>query len=135
MALSLWGLWVMPSVNIEVSAVWPFSLFGNGHFHLTSEQASYLLMSLIGFFVYGPQLLVGIAAAEYVSKKAACTANGFVGCWAYIGAAATGAPLGWVIDKSWNYYFWLLIGCSLITFLTLFPLTMKKKKSSNLPKQ
>jgi MFS transporter, OPA family, sugar phosphate sensor protein UhpC len=88
----------------------------------------YALMASIGFFVFGPQMLIGLAAAEYVDKQAACTANGFVSCWAYIGAAATGYPLGLVVDTSWNTYYWLLIACSIITFLILFPLSFKSSK-------
>lgn len=88
---------------------------------------SYLLMGSIGFFVFGPQMLIGLAAAEYVDKKAAGTANGFVGCWAYVGAAVTGYPLGVIIDHSWNMYYWILISCSFITLLILLPLCSKSK--------
>ena len=88
-----------------------------------SVKYCYSLMACIGFFVFGPQMLIGLAAAEYVDKKAACTANGFVSCWAYVGAAVTGYPLGLVIDHSWSSYYWILIVCSAITFLILLPLS------------
>lgn len=88
----------------------------------------YSLMACIGFFVFGPQMLIGLAASEYVDKKAACTANGFVSCWAYVGAAATGYPLGLVIDVSWDSYYWLLVICSAITFLILLPLSFKSNQ-------
>lgn len=91
----------------------------------TSIKYCYSLMACIGFFVFGPQMLIGLAASEYVDKKAACTANGFVSCWAYVGAAATGYPLGLIIDVSWNSYYWLLVICSVITFLILLPLSFK----------
>lgn len=95
-----------------------------------SIKYCYSLMAAIGFFVYGPQMLLGLAAAEYVDKKAACTANGFVSCWAYVGAAATGYPLGLVIDYSWNWYYWILVACSAITFLILMPLTFKSDQET-----
>lgn len=98
----------------------------NGH----SIRYCYSLMACIGFFVFGPQMLIGLAAAEYVDKKAACTANGFVSCWAYAGAAATGYPLGLVIDISWNWYYWILVICSVITFMILLPLTFKGAQQS-----
>ncbi|MBY0378323.1 MAG: MFS transporter, partial [Gammaproteobacteria bacterium] len=60
----------------------------------------YSLAACIGFFVFGPQMLIGLAAVEYVDKKAAGTANGFVGFLGYIGAAVTGYPLGLIIDSS-----------------------------------
>jgi len=90
----------------------------------------YALMASIGFFVFGPQMLIGLAAAEYVDKKAACTANGFVGCWGYAGAAVTGYPLGLIIDYSWGAYYWILVACSLITFLILLPLTFKRDNAA-----
>jgi OPA family sugar phosphate sensor protein UhpC-like MFS transporter len=97
----------------------------------TAEQSMrycYSLMACIGFFVFGPQMLIGLAAAEYVDKKAACTANGFVSCWAYAGAAATGYPLGLIVDMSWDLYYWILVACSLITFMVLLPLTFKREQ-------
>ncbi len=96
-----------------------------------SEQGikyCYSLMACIGFFVFGPQMLIGLAASEYVDKQAACTANGFVSCWAYVGAAATGYPLGLVIDISWNSFYWLLVICSAITFVILLPLSFKSDR-------
>ena len=65
-----------------------------------------IAMSFLGFFIFGPQLLVGLAAVEFVDKRAACTANGFAGFFAYIGAAATGYPLGKIIDLwAWEGFF------------------------------
>lgn len=93
-----------------------------------SIKYCYSLMACIGFFVFGPQMLIGLAAAEYVDKKAACTANGFVSCWAYVGAAVTGYPLGLVIDVSWNSYYWILVLCSAVTFLILLPLSFKTEQ-------
>ena len=88
-----------------ISALW--SITGQ-HLFLDS-----LLMAGIGFFIFGPQLLVGLAAAEIVTKRAACTANGFAGCFAYVGAAATGYPLGKIIDLwGWPGFFVTLLVCS-----------------------
>ena len=106
-----------------------FSGLQGGGVH--SIKYCYALMGSIGFFVFGPQMLIGLAAAEYVDKKAAGTANGFVGCWAYVGAAVTGYPLGLVIDLSWDYYYWILVACSVITFMILFPLNFKSAQQPN----
>ncbi len=85
-----------------------------------------LLMWVLGFLIFGPQLLVGLAAAEFVDKKAACTANGFAGCFAYIGAAATGYPLGKIIDIwHWQGFFVSLFVCSGAIFFVLLPLCWK----------
>jgi len=90
----------------------------------------YSLMFAMGFFIFGPQMLIGLAAAEYVDKKAAGTANGFVGCFANAGAAMAGAPLGMLIDNSWNAYFSVLMICSIIMFCILFPLSFMSDRKS-----
>jgi OPA family sugar phosphate sensor protein UhpC-like MFS transporter len=80
-------------------------------------------VALVGFLTYGPQMLVGLAAAEFVSKKAASTANGFASTWAYLGAAVAGWPVGAAIDNyGWEIVFLLLILCAFITLLILLPL-------------
>ena len=89
----------------------------------------YVIMSCIGFFVFGPQLLVGLAAAEYVDKRAACTANGFAGGFAYVGAAFTGYPLGKIIDTwGWNGFFSVLFISSLATLLILLILMFQRRQ-------
>ena len=85
-------------------------------------------MFLIGFFIFGPQMLVGLAAAEFVDKKAACTANGFAGAFAYIGAVIAGYPLGIILDI-WSWYgFFVVIFISSIMLITiLLPMRYIKK--------
>ena len=45
------------------------------------------VFSLLGFFVYGPQLLVAVAAADFATKQASATAVGLTGLFGYIGAS------------------------------------------------
>ena len=80
-------------------------------------------MTIFGFLIFGPQLLVGLAASEFVDKRAACTANGFAGCFAYIGAAFTGYPLGKIIDIwSWDGFFITMIVSSFLSMIIILPL-------------
>lgn len=82
----------------------------------------WITIFLMGFTVFGPQLLIGIAASELCDKKAAATANGFVGWIAYIGAAMSGYPLGLVIDQAgWSGAFVVLLGCAFLCFALLLP--------------
>lgn len=82
-----------------------------------------LLVFSIGFFIFGPQMLIGMAAAELSHKKAAATATGFVGCFAYMGSAMAGYPLGKIAqDYGWEGFFWALSCCSVIATLLLLPL-------------
>ena len=61
-----------------------------------------IYLFFFGFFIFGPQMLIGLACAELAHKKAAATANGFAGCFGYLGAAAAGGPLG-AVTKIWGW--------------------------------
>ncbi len=56
----------------------------------------------VGFLVYGPQMLVSVAAADYASKKAAATATGMTGLFGYLGSAVCGIGVGLVVDR-WDW--------------------------------
>lgn len=89
------------------------------------------MLFLIGFFVFGPQMLIGVAAAELSHKKAAATATGFAGCFSYLGAATAGYPLGKIIHEGgWYNYFLILAACSVMATLLLLP--MWRVRSGNL---
>ncbi|KPK31875.1 MAG: MFS transporter [Chlamydiae bacterium SM23_39] len=90
----------------------------------------YILLTLIGFFVFGPQMLMGIVAAESSHKKAAGTATGFIGVFGYVGATAAGGPLGKIIEKwGWGEGFFTVLVLSgiiaLIFFIFLLPAKAK----------
>jgi len=80
-------------------------------------------MFLFGFFIFGPQMLIGLAAVELSHKNSAATATGFVGTFAYLGAAFAGGPLG-AITKHWDWDGFLiaLIGCAISAIVLLLPL-------------
>lgn len=100
--LAIWGLWLSPPGMV-------FLDFG--------------LMFLIGFFIFGPQMLIGMAAAELSHKKAAGTATGFVGWIAYLGAATAGYPLGKMTHLwGWGNFFFILAICGAASVLLLLPL-------------
>lgn len=81
------------------------------------------LIFLIGFLIFGPQMLIGMAAAELTHKRAAASANGFTGWIAYLGAAAAGYPLSKLTQVfGWNGFFWILAGCAGLSALLLLPL-------------
>lgn len=96
-----------------------------------------LLVFTTGFFVFGPQMLIGLAAAELSHKKASGTATGFAGWFAYIGAAVAGYPLGY-IAQSWGWvgYFLAISVCCLVSCILFAPLwnsdSNKKSLSSEL---
>lgn len=74
----------------------------------------------IGFLIYGPVMLIGLQALDYVPKKAAGTAAGLTGLFGYLGGSvAANALMGYLVDfAGWDAGFLLLtISCALATLL------------------
>jgi OPA family sugar phosphate sensor protein UhpC-like MFS transporter len=110
-------------INVLFSAGLAFAVAALWYMPFDSVIADSLSIFTIGFFVFGPQLLIGVAAAELSHKKAAATATGFAGLFAYTGAAMAGMPLGKVIrDMGWESFFVALVLCSATASLLLLPL-------------
>lgn len=90
-----------------------------------------LLLTVIGFFVYGPQTLAGVAGAECGSARAAATANGLTGFFGYMGAIFSGFGVGLISDHfGWNSAILFYIACaflSLFFFALNWPQTSQKK--------
>ncbi|MGE3955048.1 MAG: phosphoglycerate transporter protein PgtP [Parachlamydiales bacterium] len=79
-------------------------------------------MFCMGFFIFGPQMMIGMAAAELSHKKAVATATGFAGFFAYIGASVAGAPIA-AIQGAWGWggYFLTVAACSALVVALLLP--------------
>jgi OPA family glycerol-3-phosphate transporter-like MFS transporter/OPA family sugar phosphate sensor protein UhpC-like MFS transporter len=73
---------------------------------LPSGAPAWMLFAVLcatGFFIYGPQALIGIAAANQATKKAAATANGLTGLFGYASTAVSGVGFGYVAQHyGWN---------------------------------
>lgn len=64
---------------------------------------STLLFCLTGFFIYGPQALVGVIVANLATKRVAATAIGFTGIFSYASTLVSGWGLGWLVEhQGWN---------------------------------
>ena len=76
---------------------------------------TFLFLMMAGFCIYGPQALIGIAAAQQATKKAAATANGFTGLFGYASTIVSGAGLGYLAQHyGWNYAYIAMIAMALI---------------------
>ena len=65
-------------------------------------QGTLLLMGT-GFFIYGPQALIGITAAQQATNDAAAMANGFMGIMGYAATTVSGYGVALISDKyGWN---------------------------------
>lgn len=88
-----------------------------------------LYMGLIGFFIFGPQMLVGLYTSELTYKKAAATANGFAGCFGYLGAATAGYPLAKIAQIwGWGGFYIAVAFCGIIATLLFVPVWSVKKQ-------
>ncbi len=57
-----------------------------------------VLLCVSGFFIYGPQCLLGIAAANLATKRAAATAVGLTGIFGYASTVLSGWGLGKLVQ-------------------------------------
>lgn len=110
------GFVFMAGVLIAVLVYW-FNPAGNPMIDMASLIA-------IGFLIYGPVMLIGLQALDFVPKKAAGTAAGLTGLFGYLGGTLTAnALMGVIVDASgWNAGFTLLTASCAIAAL-IFAMT------------
>lgn len=69
-----------------------------------------VFLAIAGFFIYGPQALIGITAANLATKRAAATAAGFTGLFGYASTLVSGVGLGFVVQHyGWSVGFGALL--------------------------
>jgi phosphoglycerate transporter family protein len=88
---------------------------------------STFLLCLAGFFIYGPQALVGTVVTNLATKGVAATAIGFTAVFAYASTLVSGWGLGWLVEHyGWNAGLAGLTGAAAIGVL-LFALAWPAK--------
>jgi OPA family glycerol-3-phosphate transporter-like MFS transporter len=81
---------------------------------------AYLVFAVLGFFSYGPLMLMGVMSIDFTSKKAVATAGGFIALFGYMGRMTEGQAIGWMAQNyGWNLSFNCVIGCVLVGFILL----------------
>ena len=91
--LAVLGLWVLPQ--------------GSSLAHVNA------LIGAAGFFIYGPQFLVGVMMADIASKDAVATAVGLSGFFGYTSGIISGWGMGWLVTTyGWDLGFRLLMLCA-----------------------
>lgn len=78
-----------------------------------------LFLAGAGFFIYGPQALVGIVSANMATKRAAASASGLTGTFGYASSLVSGVGIGFIMD-TWgdNYVFVAIAGFAILGMLT-----------------
>lgn len=84
---------------------------------------------MIGFFIYGPQGLLGICAAQHATNRASATANGILGIFGYLSTIISGFGFGFIADHwGWNGVYVAMLAASVIS--TLIIATIWKAKAN-----
>lgn len=101
------GVFYMIMAGLSVYMLW--------HVAGDSEWFNLLCFCSTGFFIYGPQCLVSIAAANLATKRAAATAVGLTSIFGYGSTVLTGWGVGTLVDTyGWNAVFNCLLGLAAV---------------------
>ena len=99
----------------------------------TSWTSSLIMLIAIGFFTFGPHVLIITALpADLGTRKAASSVTGFIDAIGYLGAGLTGVGTGYLVEKiSWDFafYFWMS-GAALAAAMMLILWRFEKKNLS-----
>ncbi len=75
-----------------------------------SEVLTTILLGAVGFFIYGPQCLLAVTAANLATKRAAATAVGLTSIFGYASTVLSGWGLGTLVQHyGWDAAFQILI--------------------------
>ena len=97
----------------------------------TGVLAQFAAISVVGFMINGPQMMIGLVGAEVSDKKVVATATGVLGFISYLGAAASGAPLSMIIHSfGWSGYFVTLLAGVLLSVICLLPMYKLRANAS-----
>jgi OPA family glycerol-3-phosphate transporter-like MFS transporter/OPA family sugar phosphate sensor protein UhpC-like MFS transporter len=101
------GLFYMVLAGLSILLFWK----GAGESRLWNT----VWLCAAGFFIYGPQCLIGIAAAKLATKRAAATAVGLTGLFGYLSTVLSGWGLGALVQwQGWDAGFAALLAVATI---------------------
>lgn len=103
------------SMALVVGAILLYWLNPKGNYTVDS-----IALIAIGFLIYGPVMLIGVAALDLVPKKAVGTAAGLTGLFGYLGATAAEAGIGVIVQQfGWDVGFMAIIAAAVLSILLL----------------
>ena len=71
--------------------------------------------AMIGFFVYGPQALLGISSTQQATPRAAAAAGGILGILGYLSTVVSGIGFGWMAQTwGWNAAYATILACAVL---------------------
>ncbi|MBX9670140.1 MAG: phosphoglycerate transporter protein PgtP [Candidatus Obscuribacterales bacterium] len=103
------------SMSLVSAAVFVYWFNPKGNYIVDS-----IALIAIGFLIYGPVMLIGVAALDLVPKKAVGTAAGLTGLFGYLGATAAELGIGYTVQAfGWNMGFTMIIAAGAFSTLLL----------------
>lgn len=88
------------------------------------------ILFILGFSLFGPQIMTGTASLDFSSYRLSVAANSFVGFMASFGSAISGPLFGFIVQNyGWDYTLILLIFGILMVILLFYLLKYKNNKS------
>ena len=128
--LAVLALWLNPATPVDaqgnIIAEYADVVWYKNPYQLTD----FILMTTVGFLIYGPVMLIGLHALELAPKKAAGTAAGFTGLFGYLGGTvAASAVIGWAADRfGWDGGFRVMVTGGVIAIILLLITTIEEGK-------
>lgn len=95
-----------------------------------SISISYAALFLVGMFIYGPVMLVGVQAIDIMPKKAVGTAVGLLGLFGYWGGSMSATVvLGYIVDYFGWYGGFITLTIACLAAIFFFSLTLSVKST------
>ncbi|MBC1514835.1 hypothetical protein [Listeria immobilis] len=108
---------------------------------LITKQATTGILFILGFLVFGPQLLIGVSVIEFVPKSALAVTNGLTETFAYLfGDSFAKVFLGYIADPTksgmnifgytlhgWGATFTIIFTALIIAGLMMIPVALKQE--------
>lgn len=102
------SVFCMAGASAAIAAFW----FVPVHAPLAVKLVPFMM---IGFFIYGPQALLGVATTQQATPRAAGVAGGFVGIFSYASTILSGIGFGFVAQHwGWDAAYATILAAALI---------------------
>ena len=111
-------------LTLLIFSLWGAYVFtGHGSYWLTA-----VFLALVGFFVDGPQNLVGgVQTSRITVQESVSAACGFTGMFGYLGAFLSGIGGGWIL-QNWGWYgIYMTCGVCCVIAMFFVGLTWRKE--------
>ena len=124
--LAVVALWMHPATPADKLAQYANVEWFRNPYQLTD----FILLTTVGFLIYGPVMLIGLHALELAPKKAAGTAAGFTGLFGYLGGTVAAAyVIGRTAERyGWDKGFEVIVGGGIIAIILLLITTIEEGK-------